>query len=219
MSIHLQREIEKLKKHLLALCAVVEDQVQSAIEAFLRRDEFSALQVERRDTDVDEREVEVEEECLKIFALYQPVATDLRLIVAVLKINNDLEQIGDLAVNIARKAAAVAVEPPLDIPLDIAGMWKKVQAMLHDSIDAMVNANAQLAASVYARDDEVDGMKRDMRIEIEKAARRQPELMGRLLKCLAVSRNLERIADYSVSIAEDVVYMVNGTIVRHRERD
>jgi phosphate transport system protein len=219
MSIHLQREIEKLKKHLLSLCAVVEDQVQSAIEAFLQRNEASALQVERRDTDVDEREVEVEEECLKIFALYQPVATDLRLIVAVLKINNDLEQIGDLAVNIARKAAAVAVEPPLDIPLDIAGMWKKVQSMLHDSIDAMVNANAHLAEAVYARDDEVDRMKRDMRIKIEESARRQPELMSRLLKCLAVSRNLERIADYSVSIAEDVVYMVNGTIVRHRERD
>ena len=148
MSIHLQREIEKLKKHLLSLCAVVENQVQMAIEAFLQRDATLALEVERRDTDVDQREVEVEEECLKMLALYQPVATDLRLIVAVLKINNDLEQIGDLAVNIARKAAAVAAEPPLDIPLDIAGMWKKVQAMLHDSLDAMVNTNAQLAEAV-----------------------------------------------------------------------
>ena len=219
MSIHLQREIEKLKKHLLSLCAVVEDQVQMAIEAFLQRDEDLASEVERRDTDVDQREVEVEEECLKMLALYQPVATDLRLIVAVLKINNDLEQIGDLAVNIARKAAAVAAEPPLDIPFDIAGMWKKVQAMLRDSLDALVNTNAQLAEAVYARDDEVDRMKHEMRMKIEEAARRQPELMGRLLKFLAVSRNLERIADYSVNIAEDVIYMVNGTIVRHREHD
>jgi phosphate transport system protein len=219
MSIHLQREIEKLKKHLMSLCAVVEDQVQMAIEVFLQRDEASALHVEQRDADVDQREVEVEEECLKIFALYQPVATDLRLIVAVLKINNDLEQIGDLAVNIARKAAAVAVEPPLNIPLNVAGIWKKVQAMLRDSIDAMVNANAQLAEAVYDRDDEVDRMKREMRVQIEEAARRQPELMGRLLKFLAVSRHLERIADYSVSIAEDVIYMVNGAIVRHRNRD
>jgi phosphate transport system protein len=219
MSIHLQREIERLKKRLLSLCAVVEDQVQMAIEAFLQRDEDVALEVERRDTDVDQREVEVEEECLKMLALYQPVATDLRLIVAVLKINNDLEQIGDLAVNIARKAAAVAVEPPLNIPFDIAGMWQKVQSMLRDSLDALVSTNTQLAEAVYARDDEVDRMKHEMRMKVEEAARRQPELMGRLLKFLAVSRNLERIADYSVNIAEDVIYMVNGTIVRHRERD
>lgn len=219
MSIHLQREIENLKKHLLSLCAVVEDQVQMAIEAFLQRDEGLASEVERRDTDVDQREVEVEEECLKMLALYQPVATDLRLIVAVLKINNDLEQIGDLAVNIARKAAAIAAAPPLDFSIDIVGMWQKVQAMLRDSLDALVNTNTQLAEAVYARDDEVDCMKHEIRTKIEEAARRQPELMTHLLKFMAVSRNLERIADYSVNIAEDVIYMVNGTIVRHRNHD
>ena len=219
MSIHLQREIENLKKRLLSLCAVVEDQVQRAIEAFLQRDEELALEVERRDTDVDEREVEVEEDCLKMLALYQPVATDLRLIVAVLKINNDLEQIGDLAVNIARKTAAVAAEPPVNVPVNIAGMWQKVQAMLRDSLDALVGMNTELAEAVYARDDEVDGMKRAMRMKIEEASRRQPELMGRLLKVLAVARNLERIADYSVNIAEDVIYMVKGIIVRHRGRE
>jgi phosphate transport system protein len=219
MSVHLQREIEKLKKQLLSLCAVVEDQVQMAIEAFLERDDNLATEVERRDNDVDQREVEVEEECLKMLALYQPVAADLRLIVAVLKINNDLEQIGDLAVNIARKAAAVASEPPLNIPLDIAGMWKKVHAMLHDSLDALVNMNVPLAESVHARDDEVDRMKHEMRMTIEEAARRQPELMSHLLKFLAVSRNLERIADYSVNIAQDVIYLVSGAIVRHRDRD
>jgi phosphate transport system protein len=219
MSIHLQREIERLKKHLLSLCAIVEDQVQSAIEAFLHRDEAAALEVERRDTEVDQREVEVEEECLKMLALYQPVATDLRLIIAVLKINNDLEQIGDLAVNIARKAVAIAGEPHLDVSFDIAGMWRKVQSMLRDSLDAMVSTNTRLAEAVYSRDDEVDCMKREMRKIAEAAARRQPELMGPLLKVLAVSRNLERIADYSVNIAEDVIYMVNGTIVRHRGHD
>jgi phosphate transport system protein len=219
MSIHLQREIEKLKKQLLSLCAVVEDQVQMAIEAFLQRDDSLAMEVEQRDADVDQREVEVEEECLKMLALYQPVATDLRLIVAVLKINNDLEQIGDLAVNIARKAAAVAAEPRLDAPCDIAGMWEKVQAMLHDSLDALVNTNAHLAESVYVRDDEVDRMKHEIRMKVEAAARRQPELMSRLLRFLAVSRHLERIADYSVNIAEDVIYLVNGAIVRHRQHD
>jgi phosphate transport system protein len=219
MSIHLQREIESLKKRLLSLSAVVEDQVQRAVEAFLQRDEDSATDVERRDTDVDHREVEVEEDCLKILALHQPVATDLRLIVAVLKINNDLEQVGDLAVNIARKGAAMAGEPPLDISIDIAAMWNRVQSMLHDSLDSLVNMNVELAEAVYARDDEVDAMKHEMRTRIEAAARRQPEWMGRLLKVLAVSRNLERIADYSVNIAEDVIYMVKGAIVRHRGRD
>ena len=219
MPIHFQREIEKLKKRLLSLCAVVEDQVQMAIEAFLQRDKDLALEIERRDTDVDQREVEVEEECLKMLALYQPVAADLRLLVAVLKINNDLEQIGDLAVNISRKAAAVAVEPPLDIYLDIAGMWDKVHVMLSDSLDALVNADTQLAESVYARDDEVDNMKYAMRVKIEEEAHRQPQRLHCLLKFLAVSRNLERIADYSVNIAEDVIYMVDGTIVRHRAHD
>jgi phosphate transport system protein len=217
MSIHLRREIENLKKNLLSLCAVVEDQVQRAIEAFLRRDEALALDVEWQDAEVDRREVQVEEECLKMLALYQPVASDLRLIVAELKINNDLEQIGDLAVNIARKAAALAGEPPLDVPLDISGMWNKVQAMLHDSLDALVNMNAELAEAVYLRDDEVDRMKREMRTFIEVETRRRPELMGRLLNYLAVSRNLERIADYSVNIAQDVIYMVLGKIVRHRK--
>jgi phosphate transport system protein len=218
MSIHLQREIERLKKRILSLCAVVEDQVQMAIEAFLQPDEAAASVVERRDSEVDQREVEVEEECLKMLALYQPVATDLRLIVSVLKINNDLEQIGDLAVNIARKAAAVAAEPPLEISFDIAGMWAKVQAMLRDSLDALVNTDAELAESVYGRDDEVDRMKHEMRARVEEEARRHPQEMGRLLKFLAVARNLERIADYSVNIAEDVIYMVDGSIVRHRQR-
>lgn len=219
MSIHLQREIEILKNRLLSLSAVVEDQVQMAVEAFLDRNEEAAADVERRDTDVDHREVEVEEDCLKILALHQPVATDLRLIVAVLKINNDLEQIGDLAVGISRKAVAMASEPALDISIDISGMWRKVQAMLHDSLDAVVNMNVQLAEAVYARDDEVDRMKREIRSRIEQAARRQPDWLGRLLNVLAVSRHLERIADYSVNIAEDVIYMAKGAIVRHRGHD
>lgn len=216
MSIHLQREIEKLKKHLLGLCAVVEDQVQLAIEAFVRHDEDLACEIERRDNEVDQREVEVEEECLKMLALYQPVAADLRFIVAVLKINNDLEQIGDLAVNIARKASTAAGASPLTPPIDIAGMWKKVQAMLRDSLDALVNADTQLAEAVCVRDDEVDQMKRAIRVRIEKMAKGQPESISRLLRLLAISRNLERIADYSVNIAEDVIYLANGKIVRHR---
>jgi phosphate transport system protein len=215
MSVHLQREIERLKKNLLSLCAIVEDQVQMAVRALLDRDVEAALAVEKRDADIDHREVEVEEECLKTLALHQPVAVDLRFIIAALKINNDLERIGDLAVNIARKAASFAGEPPMDIPFDIAGMWEKTQAMLRDSLDAMVNTDAVLAARVCARDDEVDAIKRQIRVAVEERMQRQPHEVRALLRLLAVSRNLERIADCATNIAEDVIYMAEGRIIRH----
>jgi phosphate transport system protein len=213
----LQREIERLKKHLLSLCAIVEDQVQMAIQALLERDEDLARKVERRDADVDQREIEVEEECLKTLALYQPVAIDLRLIIAALKINNDLERIGDLAVNIAHKAAAFAGEPPLEIPFDIGGMWEKTQVMLRDSLNALVNMDARLAEAVCAGDDEVDRMKHETRLALEERMRQEPERVRPLLRLMAVSRNLERIADCATNIAEDVIYLVDGKIVRHRE--
>jgi phosphate transport system protein len=216
MSAHLQREIGVLKKQLLSLCAIVEDQAERAVRALLERDEALASEVERKDGEIDQREIEVEEECLKTLALYQPVAVDLRLIVAVLKINNDLERIGDLAVNIARKALSLAAKPPLDVPLDIADMWTKTQAMLHDSIDALVNVDAELAEAVCARDDDIDQMKHDMRLQIEETIRQHPDRTQAFLCLLAASRNLERIADYATNIAEDVVYIAEGRIVRHR---
>jgi phosphate transport system protein len=153
---------------------------------------------------------------LKILALYQPVAVDLRLVVAVLKINNDLERIGDLAVNIARKAAALASAPALEIPVDVAAMWEKARRMLHDSLDALVRADAALAADVRARDDEVDQMKRRFRLAIEELIQATPDRIEALLRMLAVVRNLERIADYATNIAEEAVYVAEGRITRHR---
>jgi phosphate transport system protein len=215
MSAHLQREIERLKKHVLSLCALVEDQVQLALRAVLDRDEAMAKEVEQRDLDIDQREIEVEEECMKTLALHQPVAVDLRLIIATMKINNDLERIGDMAVNIARKARALASEPAVEVPFDLGAMWAKTQAMLRDSIDALVNMDAVQATDVCRRDDEVDRMKYEIRIEVENMIRHQPERVRALLRLLAVSRNLERIADLATNIAEDVVYLVEGRIVRH----
>ena len=136
MSVHLQREIDKLKRSLLALCRMVEDQVQLAVQSLLERNPELARQVESRDREIDQREVEVEEDCLRVLALYQPVAIDLRLIVSVLKINSDLERVGDLAVNIAHKAEAVVNEPDLSVPEVLPDMAAKTQSMLHDSIDA-----------------------------------------------------------------------------------
>jgi phosphate transport system protein len=216
MSLHFLREIEGLKKRLLELCAVVDEQVHLAVRSLLKRDEQLAAKVCDRDAVVDQREVEVEEECLKILALYQPVAVDLRFVVAVLKINNDLERIGDLAVNIARKARALATTSPVPMPFDLEAMSAKTQAMLRDSLDAMVNLDAKLAIEVCGRDDEIDGMKREARHRVEEMIDDNPANTKVLLKLLAVSRNLERIADLATNIAEDVVYMVDGQSIRHQ---
>jgi phosphate transport system protein len=215
MSVHLQREFNNLKKQVLSLSALVEDQVETAVRALMDRDEELARQVEARDAEIDHREVEVEEECLKTLALYQPVANDLRFVVAALKINNDLERIGDLAVNVARKVLHVAQEEPFEIPFDLPGMWQKTQGMLRDSIDALVNLDGPLANKVCARDSEVDAMKRDNRRKAEAVLRQDPRRTPVILNLMAVSRNLERIADHATNIAEDVIYLVEGRIIRH----
>jgi phosphate transport system protein len=215
MSAHFQREISKLKQQVLSLCTQVEGQVEKAVRAVQLRDDELAEEVERLDVDIDLREIEVEEECLKTLALYQPVAGDLRFVVSTLKINHDLERIGDLAVNIARKVRGLVFDPPPEVTCDLGLMCEKTQFLLRDSIDSLVSLNASEAASICTRDDEIDGMKATIRKEIEAAIKLQPDKVGSLLRLLAVSRNLERIADLATSIAEDVVYLVEGRIMRH----
>ena len=215
MPIHLKREIDKLKIKLLSLSAIIEDQVRRSVKSIEQRDKQLAIEVIHGDTEVDRAEVEIEEDCLKILALHQPVAVDLRFIVAVLKINNDLERIGDLAVNIARKVAMLASQPSLTVPFDLVEMSEESQAMLRDSLDSLVNLDTSLALDVCERDDRVDQMKRDIRHQIEDMLRNTPEHISLLLKLLAASRNIERIADLATNIAEDVIYMVEGKIIRH----
>jgi phosphate transport system protein len=216
MKRHLDREIDKLKKHILTLSAMAEERVQQAVEAVNARKAALAAQVVERDNEVDMMEVDIEEECLKILALYQPVAGDLRFVVAVLKINNDLERIADLAVNIAERADFLARHAPVDIPLDFEIMSEKSQAMLRKSLDALMTMNAALARQVGADDDEVDELNRQMYLKIQEAMRRHPDQIDCLIHLLSVSRHLERIADYATNIAEDVVYMIDGDIIRHK---
>ena len=215
MSAHFQREISILKQQVLSLCTLVEGQVEKAVRAVQMRDDELAEEVERLDEEIDLREIEVEEECLKTLALYQPVAVDLRFIVSTLKINHDLERIGDLAVNIARKVRGLVLDPPPELAYDLGVMCEKTQSLLRDSIDALIHLSASEASSICARDDEIDQMKAVIRKEIETAVRQKPDKVGALLRMLAVSRNLERIADLATSIAEDVVYLVEGRIMRH----
>ena len=219
MSVHLEREIQKLKRKMLSLSALVDEQLQLSVRAVVERDNEQAGEVRERDAEVDRLEVEVEEECLKILALHQPVAIDLRFIISVLKINNDLERIGDLTVNISRKTLAFEGLLLVELPFELQEMSRKVQAMLRDALDALVNFDAGLAEEVCARDNEVDAMKRTVRREVERAVCEHPDQAKPLLRLAAVTRNLERIADLATNIAEDAIYMIEGKIVRHKDTE
>jgi phosphate transport system protein len=216
MSLHLQRQISHLKKLLLALGAQVEEAVQTSIEAVVNRDAASAQRVVDGDLGIDRDEVDLEEECLHTLALHQPVAFDLRYIVATLKIDSELERIGDLAVNISELAILLSYEPPLAaVPFDLRGMADEVTRMLEDALDALVNIDPDLAEAVRKRDDTVDRIHREMYLQVEKAIREDPELVQPYIHLLGVSRHLERIADHAVNVAEDVIYMARGDILRH----
>jgi phosphate transport system protein len=219
MAWHLQKEIEHLKKKLLALSTFVEENVQRAVKSLEERDGKLAAKAIENDLLIDHMEIDVEEECLKILALHQPVAVDLRFLVAVLKINNDLERIGDLAVNIAERAEFLSTQPKVDVAFDFIGMSKKAQYMLTQSLDALVNLDSPLARKVLLLDDEVDSINRKMYDQITDGIRRRPESLNSLIHLLSVSRHLERIADHATNIAEDVIYMIEGEIVRHHAED
>lgn len=212
---HLEREIANLKEKILSLGASVETSVQRAARSLTQRDSVLALNVIDSDFEIDQMEVVVEEECLKILALHQPVANDLRLIIAILKINNDLERIGDLAVNIAERAVYLSTHDRVDLPFDFQDMAEKTQIMLKGSLDALVNQDVKLAREVCQADDEVDLMNREVFTRIEAEIKKTPEHLNSLIQLLSASRHLERVADHATNIAEDVIYMVEGEIIRH----
>jgi phosphate transport system protein len=215
MAKHLQRELDKVKKQILSLGALVEERVRMAVEAVENRDAALAQKVIDQDWAVDEMEVEVEEECLKVLALYQPVAVDLRFLVASIKINNDLERIGDQAVNIAQRLLVMAKRPPLDFEFDYAVMADKAQAMLKMSLDAFVNLDVELAFQVITMDDEVDAIQKEAYDRIKETIKNMPDRVGYLINMLLISRHLERLADHATNIAEEVAYLIEGEIVRH----
>ena len=220
VSKHLEREIDNLKRRVLALSATVEDNIYKAVRALTERNSSLAEEViVSDDRDIDQTEVAIEEECLKVLALHQPVAGDLRFIVAILKINSDLERMGDLAVNIAERAAFLASRERPEIPLDLTLMAEKTKEMVRTSLDALMNRDSRLARETLAADDGVDAMNREMYIRIQDAIRRKPEQLESLIHLLSCSRHLERIADHATNVAEDVIYMIEGVIVRHRAED
>ena len=219
MAKHLQREIEKLKRDILALGAKVETSVRDAALSIENGDEVLAKKVIEEDINIDNAEVEIEEDCLKILALHQPVAIDLRFIVAVLKMNSDLERIGDLAVNVAERAVFLAGQPKVNISVDLVDMAHKTMLMLKNSLDALINHDAVLAQRVCASDDDVDMINRQMYLDVQDGITKNPEQINSMIHLLSVSRHLERIADHATNIAEDVIYMLEGRIIRHNSED
>ena len=216
MTFRFEKEIERLKKQILNLGAVVEDRLHLAVQALQQQDQDCARQVIEGDFEIDQMEVDLEEECLKLLALHQPVAIDLRFIIAVLKINNDLERIGDLAVNIGERSLYYCRQSDQDMPVDFEPMSTQVKRMLKNSLDSLVNKDTSVAIQVLEEDDYVDRAHEKNFEFIGAKIKANPEKVDCLQNLLSASRHLERIADLATNIAEDVIYMIEGNIVRHR---
>ena len=218
MSVHFHRQLEKLKRLILSVGAMVEESVAGAVRAIETRDVELAQSVIQGDESVDLKEIEVEEECLATLALHQPVAHDLRFIVAVLKMNNDLERIGDLARSIAEQAVHLAEAPPMREfeQFGIYEMARLAQTMLKQSLDSLVELDVDLAKVVRKTDDDVDDRHKAVYAYVERRVMESPEQISRMIRLLTIARSLERVADHAVNIAKDVIYLVDGKIVRHR---
>lgn len=208
--------MERLKKAIINMAGMVEETLLAAVRSLESRDRALALWVIDNDSAIDQMEVDIEEECLKVLALHQPVAIDLRFIVACLKINNDLERTADLAVNIAERSAYLATQEAVEIPFALPEMVTKATSMLKRALDSFVNMDPRLARAVRTLDDEVDAINRSAYVSVQERIREDLGQMDRLIHLLSVARHLERIADLATNIAEDVIYLVEGVIVRHR---
>jgi phosphate transport system protein len=217
MTKQFRKELNNLKKQILTLGALVENRVQLASQAVENMDAEIAQRIIKTDYEIDEMEVEIDEECLKVLALHQPVAVDLRFIINVIKINNELERIGDQAVNIAERVEIIAKRPKPPFMFDYSVMAEKTQRMLKMSLDSLVNLDVDMAYKVIFMDDEVDQIKNDAYDKIKQAIKELPERVGYYINLLLISRHLERISDHATNIAEEVIYLVEGEIFRHAE--
>ncbi len=215
MQRHFDEELTLLNHEILRMGGLVEEAIGKALKALVERDATLAQTVIRSDDPINLLEVEIEERALQLIALHQPAASDLRLLAMVLKINNDLERMGDQAVNIAERTLELLKEPLLKPLIDIPRMAQLAQAMVKDSLDAFVRRDAQLARDVCRRDDEVDRLNDQVFRELLTYMMGEPKTITRAVDLILVGRHLERIADHATNIAEDVVYLVQGKTVKH----
>lgn len=216
MSIHLVRDLDSLHRDILSMCAMVEGLVHQAVEGIAAPSFDNARALAARDDEVDQWDVRIEEDCLKILALHQPVAIDLRRITAVMKISAELERVADLAVHIAERACGLIGEPDVGVFDKLTEMSKRAVDMLHRSIDAYVELDGGLARRICADDEAVDALNHEIIQFLREAMSRRPEIVAPALHLFSISRHLERVADHATNIAEDVVYLVEGEIIRHR---
>ena len=215
MSRYFVREIDRLNKQIIEFGNQVENQVKLAIRAVKKSDSELAIKVIQQDEKIDQLEVELEEECLKLLALHQPMGEDLRLIISVLKINNDLERIGDHAVNIAERAVQLSSLDKLDTPPEILKLNRQVKLMLRKSLLALVEKDAVIASDVVLADDLIDQLNKKMHHKVTDRIKSNPEFTEQQILFLSVCRQLERIGDHACNIAEDILYLLTGEIVRH----
>ena len=218
MSLHLSRDLEKLKKEVLKLGNLVETAINNAILALNNREASYIDEVFKHENMINDMEVKIEEDSLKILALHQPVAVDLRFIVVVLKVNNDLERMGDFASNIAKRARDLMQEEPLPtLPEFVNELPDLVRTMVRKSLDALVKLDMSLAKEVIEMDDKVDQINRDMYTVVKKEIAKNPHNTETAINVLSCSRYMERIADLSTNIAQDVIFMVEGKVIRHAD--
>ena len=212
---HFQEELEALQGRLLEMGGLAEERVSAAVQSLVSRDIGAIERVLYGDEPINALHVEIDNRCFKLFALHQPMATDLRAIVSAVKINTDLERVGDLAVNIAEAAKRYATHPPVKKLIDIPQMGDIAQEMLHDALDAFVRRDTVLAQAVLNEDDRLDGLKTQIFRELLDYMLKDPATVEPALDLILVSRHLERIGDHATNIAEDVIFMVSALDVRH----
>ncbi len=208
------REVDNLKKKFMVLGSLVEDRLQKACLAMQTRDSELLDEIIRSDWEIDDMEIEVEEECLKILALHQPVAGDLRFLIAVIKINNELERIADIAVNIAKRVQTISKESSLSFGIDYQPMGMKVQQMFKLGLDALVTEDADLARDIFLEDEQVDRLRNKAYRDVTRELNEEPGHAKCLVNLYLLARHLERIGDRITNIAEEVIYLVEGKIVR-----
>ncbi|HRX79074.1 MAG TPA: phosphate signaling complex protein PhoU [Pirellulaceae bacterium] len=216
MTKHLQRDLDAVYHDLLSMSTVVEEMIDQAALALIERQYELAAKVIAADEAVDRREVKIEEECLKILALHQPVAIDLRRIASVIKINNDLERIADLAVNVAQRSLSLDEFLQFPVPQKVSRMVSLVTQMVRGSLDAFVNLDTSAAKRIMSMDQTIDELNVEVIGELQALMQDAPNLVVPALHCFSASRHIERIGDHATNIAEDVVYLVAGDIVRHK---
>ncbi len=215
METRFQQELNQLKSELLRMAGLVERAISSAIEALVRRDTPLAEKTIKEDVQINEMEIDIDERCLMLLALHQPMAADLRFITSAMRFNIELERIGDLAVNIAERVISLNQEPQLKPYIDLPDMAEITKKMLRDVLDAFVNGDAALARSVCERDDQVDALNNQVFRELLTYMMSDPKTITRAVHLIIVSRYLERIADHATNIAEGVIFMAKALVIKH----